>query len=102
MSQQVLSLQVITATVDASGDYSESAAVAVSIGGDLKQLEGYKKMAYTELINKEVYQFECYDHAALALGSTAAWGSVNLIIYAVTKNFDGSFTNRVKVILYKK
>ena len=39
----VLSFQSITATADASGDYSESASTAVNVPGDLVMLQGYKK-----------------------------------------------------------
>ena len=97
----VLSFQAITATADASGDYSESAGTAVNVPGELVMHQGYKKMIYTELINKNVYQFDCYDNSVLTNGAKATWSTKTFNIHSVVRNFDGSFTNKVTIILYE-
>ena len=97
----VLSFQAITATADASGDYSESAGTAVNVPGELVMLQGYKKMIYTELINKNVYQFDCYNNSVITSDAKATWGTKTFNIHSVVQNFDGSFTNKVTIILYE-
>ena len=102
MREVVLSFQAITATADGSGDYSESAATAVTVRGTISQLDGRKLLAYTELIGMEVYEFICFDNSVLTLASTCAWGSKVLHIHKVIENYDERFTNKVKLILYAK
>ena len=102
MKEVVLSFQAVTATADASGDYSESADTAVTIRGAIKQLQGYKLLQYTELVGKDVYEFTCYDNSVLAFSGICTWGSKELKIHSVIENFNESFTNKVTLILYAK
>jgi hypothetical protein len=102
MSTHSIIFTPITGSTDANGNYTETPGAGVPLFGNIIQLSETKKMIYAELINKEVYQFKCYDHPVLTNEATALWGTKNLKIYTLTKNYDGSFTNMVTIILYAK
>lgn len=97
----VLSFQTIT-TVVTNGDTIETPGTPVDIRCKFKQLEGFKKMMYTELLTKEVFQAECYDNAVLTKDAICTKGTDVLTVYAIVKNAGKSATNEVKTILYKK
>jgi hypothetical protein len=97
----VLVFQSVISTVSA-GNFTEAEGATVNIRGRLKQLQGYKKMQYTELLNKEVYEFQCFDNAVLTKDSVCLNGSDSLIVYSRVKNPGKSGTNEVILILWKK
>lgn len=97
----VLSFKTVTSVVT-NGDTVETAGIAVNIRCKLRQLEGFKKMQYTELLTKEVYEAICYDNAVIKNDAICTSGSDILTIYSVVKNTGKSGTNEVKIILYKK
>ena len=85
-----------------SGDMSEAAGKGVVIRGDFKQLTGYKKMMYAELISEYVYEFRCYDNTVLTSTATSVYGGMTLNIREIIRNHDESFTNEVRIILVAK
>ena len=97
----VLSFQSVSTTV-VSGDIVEAESTAVEIRCKLVQLQGYKKMQYTEIMTKDVYEAECYDNAVLVKNATCTNGTDTLVVYDRIKNIGNSGTNEVKIILYKK
>ena len=97
----VLSFQTVTSAV-IDGDVVETAGAAVNVRCKLRQLEGFKKMQYTELLTKEVYEAQCYNNAVLTKDAICTNGTDALTVYAVVKNLGKSGTNEVKIILYNK
>jgi hypothetical protein len=95
----VLSFQTVSSTM-LNGDYVESLSAAVDIRVKLKQLEGYKKMQYTELLTKEVFEAITYSNAILTKDAICSYGSDTLVVYSVVPNIET--VNEVKIILYKK
>lgn len=96
-----LSFQSVSTSV-VSGDISETDSTPVVIRCKLTQLQGYKKMQYTELLTKDVYEAECFDNAVLVKNATCTYGSDTLVVYDRIKNIGKSGTNEVKIVLYKK
>ena len=97
----VLSFKVVSSAV-VNGDVTESEGSAVNIRVKLRQIDGFKKMQYTELLTKEVYEAYCYDNASLVKNAICTYGSDTLVVHSVIKNPGNSGTNEVKLILYKK
>jgi len=97
----VLTFKPVTSAVS-SGDMTETEGTPVTIRCKLKMIDGYKKMQYTELLNKETYEANCYNNSALVSNAVCTYGSVTLVVHSVIKNLGNSGTNEVKLILYKK
>jgi len=97
----VLSFTLVTSAVT-NGDAVESPGAPVNIRGKLIQLEGYKKMQYTELLTKKTYQFECYDNSSITDGATCLYGSESLVIHSIIPVENLGKPKELKIILYKK
>lgn len=89
-------------TTVVNGISSETAGTPIAIRGQLTMLSGDKKVVYTELLKKDVYSFTCYNNSVITESAKVTYGGRTLIVFSVTKNFDNSFTNKCKVILYAK
>ena len=97
----VLVFQPVTVTTS-SGDRTETLGTAVNIRCKFTQLDGYKKMVYTELLTKEVYEAKCFNNSAITKSSICTWGTETLTVHSVISNPGKSATNEIRIILYKK
>ena len=97
----VLTFKPVTSAVS-SGDMTETEGTPVTIRCKLKMIDGYKKMQYTELLNKETYEGECYYNSAIKYNAVCTNGTDTLIVHSVVPNKGLSHTNDIKFILYKK
>lgn len=99
---KILTFYPVTQTKDTNGDYSNTYGTGVAIRGSIKQISGYRKMIYTELVNAQVYEVECFDNAAITKGSKVTYGSLTLYVHEIISTGDKSFTSTKKLILYTK
>ena len=97
----VLIFKAVTSAVT-NGDYTESEGASVNIRCRIKQIDGFKKMQYTELINKDTFEAICYDNSVIISGAICTYGSEKLTVHSIVRNPGKSGTNEIKIILYKK
>lgn len=97
-----LTFYPVTQSRDTNGDYAATYGTGVAIRGKLTQLSGYRKMVYTELVNAQVYEFECFDNAAITKDSKVVYGSITLYVHEMLTTDDKSFTSTKELILYTK
>lgn len=99
---KVLTFYPATASDDTNGDYTNTYGKGVVVRAKVTQLSGARKMVYTELVNGEVYEVECFDNTAITNNSKVTYGSKTLYIHSITTVDDKSFTGKVKLIIYTK
>jgi hypothetical protein len=84
------------------GFYSNTEGTGVSIRVSIKQLSGYRRMQYTELINAEVFEAVCFSNAVITKNAKVVYGSRTLFIHAIEEIDDKSFTDCKRLILTTK
>lgn len=99
---KILTFYPLTIAEGTDGFHTQTAGTGVAIRGKLKMLSGYRKMVYTELVNQEVYEFECFANAAVTKNSYAVYGSKTLYVNSLYDGDDTSHTSTKKLILHTK
>ena len=99
---KILTFTPVTISAGSDGFHTSSAGTGVAIRGKLKMLSDQRKMVYTELVNAEVYEFTCFDNAAITKNSSVTYGTKTLYVHSLMSVGDPSHTAKKKVILYTK
>lgn len=99
---KVLTFTPQTQAQGTDGFFTNTAGTAVVIRGSIKQLTGYRKMQYQELINAEVYECMCFNNAVITKNAKVTYGSKTLYIHSIVDVDEKSFTEVRKLILYTK
>lgn len=96
-----LTFKTVTSIV-AGGDAVETTSPPVNIRADVKQLNGWKKMQFTEVLTQIVYQAKCYNNPVLVKDAVCMFEGQALTIHDMIKNLGPSGTNEVILILFGK
>ena len=99
---KILTFYPETQAQGSDGYFTNTEGTGVVIRASVKQLSGYRKMQYTELINQEVYEVVCFDHAVISKNSRVTYGSKTLFIHSIIDDDDSSFMEKRKLILHTK
>lgn len=84
------------------GFYSNTESTGVALRVSIKQLSGYRKMQYTELVNQEVWEAICFSNAVITKNAKVVYGSRTLFLHAIEEIDDKSFTDCKRLILTTK
>lgn len=98
----ILTFYPETQTQGTDGYFTNTEGTAKSLRGNVKQMTGYRKMAYTELINQEVYEVVLFDNSVITKNAKVVYNGKTLYVHSITDVDDKSFTNVVKLILHTK
>lgn len=100
---KIITFYPVTTTVGTDGFLSATTyGTGVAIRCSVTMMSAYRKNAFTELVNAEAYEVECFANAAITNNSKAVYGSKTLYVHSIVDSDDKSFTSTKKLILYTK
>ena len=99
---EILTFYPETQTQGSDGYFSNTEGTGVSLRGNVKQISGYRKMAYTELINQEVYEVTLFDNSVISKNAKVVYKGKTLYIHSIVEVDDKSFRDVVKLIIHTK
>lgn len=99
--KHILTFYPVTAKVT-NGDAVETIGSGVDVRAHVNLMSANKKMAFTELLTKKVYEADCYDNIVISDASVCAFGSETLVVHAKIPNYEHPETKDIHLILVVK